>query len=278
MDTQAWYDNLAEPVKKVFDRILEFLPNLVGALALVLIGWVVARLLGMIARRLTTYALRRLGHTGGFETGLESQGRFVSGARLFGALVFWTIFLFFIAAGIEALGLPAVSDLFGAASAYVPRVLLAAAVMLAGILLGEAAWRWVAAATARAGIARGQTLGRAAQGVVFVVAAIIAVDQLGVESAALMIALAITAGSVLGATALAFGIGAGTTVSNVLAAHELHRTHEVGESIRLGELEGEIVEISRTSVILKTPQGRAVVPAKRFSEETSVVLPTRGAR
>jgi small-conductance mechanosensitive channel len=87
-----------------------------------------------------------------------------------------------------------------------------------------------------------------------------------------MLTVAIVAGSTFGAMALAFGLGSGPTVSNIIASYYLHKTYRVGQAIRIGDVRGTILEISPTSVALETAEGRVTVPAKRFTEEISVLL------
>lgn len=266
--TTPWYTRLSEPLERVFDQVVAYAPNILGALAILLIGWVFARVLRFVSRRLATYGLKRLARV----RWVEGESRYEKLPVVMGRFIFWIVMLFFIAAAIEALGLEKVSDLFGGATTYLPRVLLATLIVFAGILLGDLARRWTLRAARGAGIPLAESLGRAAQVVLIAVAVLIALDQLGIESRVLILALAIAAGSTFGATALAFGLGAGPTVSNIIAAHYVRRSYSVGSTVRIGELKGPIMEISRTAVILEAPEGRVMVPARRFAEEVSVLI------
>jgi small-conductance mechanosensitive channel len=78
--------------------------------------------------------------------------------------------------------------------------------------------------------------------------------------------------SALGAASLAFGLGARTAVGNVIAVHYLRKSYRVGDAVRIGSIEGEIAAITRTAVLLETPDGQVEVPASKFSEEISVLL------
>ncbi|MGH9463447.1 MAG: mechanosensitive ion channel domain-containing protein, partial [Vicinamibacteria bacterium] len=60
--------------------------------------------------------------------------------------------------------------------------------------------------------------------------------------------------------------------SNVIASHYLNETYEVGQRIRVSDIEGRIVEIKSTGVIIDTSEGRVFVPAKEFSESISILL------
>jgi small-conductance mechanosensitive channel len=74
----------------------------------------------------------------------------------------------------------------------------------------------------------------------------------------------------LGAVALAFSFGAKTTIANLLAAQSVAQVYNPGDRIRMGDIEGKILRITHTSLILETPEGQTLIPAKRFSEQESV--------
>jgi hypothetical protein len=61
-------------------------------------------------------------------------------------------------------------------------------------------------------------------------------------------------------------------VSNIIASHYLRQIYREGHTIRIGEAQGKISEITNTVVILENSNERLVVPAKEFSEKTSVLL------
>jgi len=79
---------------------------------------------------------------------------------------------------------------------------------------------------------------------------------------------------ILGAIALAFSFGAKTTIANLLAAQSVAQSYNPGDLIRIGDIEGKILRITRTSLILETHDGQTLIPAKRFSEQESVHIST----
>ena len=74
-------------------------------------------------------------------------------------------------------------------------------------------------------------------------------------------------GTLLAGATLAFGFGAKTLVANIIGAQYTRRHCKSGETLKIGELEGVILEITQSSIILDTGAGRAVIPAKKFQEE-----------
>lgn len=271
MDYGKWVTGLSAVFTRLWERVGELLPTLIGALALLLVGWVLARLLrtwtGWLISHLDRLAASRLVRDALRRGGVERPV-----AEAIGATIFWLVLLLFVTAATETLGLPVLTTWLGGLAQYLPRVLVAVLIVIAGLLAGSLARSAVATAAAGAGTAYPELLGRGAQGVILLVAGVTAVDQLGVDSRFLTATLTVIVGAGVAGIALAFGFGARTTVGNILASHYLRQTYEVGHRVRIGAVEGRIVEITPTSVILEGPEGRVLVPAKEFSEAVSVLV------
>ena len=84
--------------------------------------------------------------------------------------------------------------------------------------------------------------------------------------------LTIFVAALAGAVALSFGLGAGSTVANIISARYVRSNYRVGQQIRIMDMEGRILEMLPTGVILDTDKGRTFIPAKIFDQEASVLL------
>lgn len=250
----------------------ELLPNALAAAGSILVGLLLARLLRSWSRRLAAAALTRVGRSAAVHGALERTNMSTAVPKIVGAFVFWLVFLFFAATALETLGLPVVTDSLTRFVQYLPNVLAAALIVAAGLVVGTIVRSLVAAAASSAGVAFASSLGRLAYGVIFLVAIVIALDELGIASGALIVMLAIVSGSVLTGLGLAFGLGARTAVSNIIASHYLAQTFELGQTVRIGDVEGQVADRTPTAIVISTEAGRVMVPAKRFSEENSMLV------
>jgi small-conductance mechanosensitive channel len=132
--------------------------------------------------------------------------------------------------------------------------------------------RAATAGATSAGIAQADGVGQAVQAAALLVAIVVALDQIGIDAQLLVILVTVVVASAFASAGLAFGIGANTTVSNIVAAYYVSQSYAVGQQVRIGDIEGEIVQLMPTAVALSTIDGRVLVPAKRFSEEASTLL------
>ena len=272
MDYTQWAETLSLSFTRLVERGIAFLPSVLTALFLVLLGWLLGRILQKVCERVTRLGLGRLARGIAVRRGLESTGLSHTVPLVVGRVVFWVVFLFFIAGALEKLELDVVRDFLSSLAYYLPRLLLGILVVFVGILAGNLANHALATSTARTGARYAQVLGRMVQGVILLVAIIVAADQIGIQSTLLMVTVAIVLATTMGGAALAFGLGSGPMVSNIIASYYLQKTYRVGQMVRIGEIRGRILEISPTSVVLDGEGGRILIPAKRFSEESSVLM------
>lgn len=268
MLSQDWLAALGE----LMQELRQFLPAMLAAAALVLVGLLIGRLLQNWGRRLTASALHRLSRNVSVRGALDESEMPSAVPKMVGLFVFWLVFLFFAASALEVLGLPVVTDSLSRFVYYLPNVLAAALIVAAGLVIGSVARGAVGAAATSAGVAAGPLLGRLAHAVIILTAGVVALEELGIDSSALVVMITVVFGSILLAIGLAFGLGARSTVSNIISAQHLARTYKVGQTVRIADVEGRIVETTPTAVIVATEAGRVMVPASRFSKENSILL------
>lgn len=270
-----WGDPIVAAASRMLQDFLEYLPHLVGGIATLFVGWLIARL----ARGLTIKML------GGFDrfSGYIGLNRLIPAGRLSEAtvrivanIVFWVIILFFLTSATNLLGLTMFSGWLDRLVAHLPSILSGALIIFAGVVFGNLA-NDAAQTAARNMPPRQRTLlGRSAQAFTLVTMVVIGMDQIGIDITLLITVIAVAIGAILGGLAIAFSLGSRTFVSNLIGARYLGNEYRVGERLRIGQIEGVILEISSVAVVLDTSEGRQVVPAKLFGEQPSLLMQREG--
>lgn len=275
MDLDTYGAALRATFANITDSARLFLPNFLGAVGLLLGGWLLALLLQRLSARVTRRfdGLARRSHV---EGALQRIGVHRPLSEVVGAFVFWTVFLFFVAGATEAFGLPVLSTWLTGLAFFLPRIAAALLVLLAGVLIANFARDAVLAASATANVAYGEALAHIVRTVLLSVAVLIAVNELGIDVTLLTVTLGVVLGATFGGVALAFGLGARTTVSNIIGSHYIRQIIRVGQTVRLGVVQGEVEAITPTAIVLRNDEGRVIVPAKEFNETVSM-LPAVGA-
>lgn len=275
-EIQEWTATLTESVSRVAVQILEHLPAVLGAVVLLLVGWGVARLLRYTTEKLTEKTVVRLAHTRPMDTRVQQPRSYSAAPTIASRIVFWVVLLFFVIAASEVLELEVISSLLTGVTAYLPRLLAGLLILFIGLWLAELTRAVIRRSSSTIGIEQGEILGRLGQILVLLIVFSVAAGQIGIDNTLLVALVAILFGVLLGAIALAFSFGAKTTIANLLAAQSIAQTYSPGDIIRIGNIEGKILRITHTSLILETPEGQTLIPAKRFSEQESVHVSRAG--
>jgi hypothetical protein len=251
--------------------MIGYIPNLVGALLLLLFGWVFARLVRAGAGRLSDALNRLLDRF----MRVDSLTRFrlsPQASKLIGNVAFWLIILFFITAATKVAQLDAFSSWLDRIVAYLPTLLAGGLIILAGYFVSALVRDLVSATLGSAGMAQSELFGSAAQGATFLTAVLIGIDQIGIDVTVLITLIAIVVAAMLAGFSIAFGLGARDFVGNLIGAHYLQLHIQPGQTAAIGGIEGEVLELTPTSVVLATARGRTTIPAKLFNEMATVVM------
>lgn len=271
MNYSNWLEALRSGLAELTQRLSIYLPSILGALALLFGGWILARLLRGLIRRLAR-PLDWLFGSRFVERPLKRLGIERPASEITGEIIFWVVILVFVTAATETLGLPVIATWIGGLAFYLPRLLVGLLILFAGLLAGNLAGDAVRRTATAAGVAQAVLLGQVVQLAIVVIAAVTAVEQLGIDTAFLTSAITIVIGSVIGGAALAFGLGARTHVGNLIASHYLRQLYRTGERVRIAGVEGTLAEIGPTAAVIRTDEGRVLVPAGEFAETVSMLV------
>ena len=136
MELDLWTQSLVTAMTALWTKIANFIPNLFGALVVVLLGFVVAKLLDtLLSKLLAKLGLDRLMGGTGLTKILARVGIKVPISTLIGKIVYWFILLVFLVSAAQSLGLDRVSAALDIFTVYLPKVFGALLVLLAGVLL-----------------------------------------------------------------------------------------------------------------------------------------------
>lgn len=267
----SWLDKVSAASTEMINSVAGYLPNLLGTILLLIAGWVIARIARTAALRLGDGVNRLLDRF--MRAGSLARFRLSPQIiRLISDVAFWLIILFFITAATRIARLEVFSSWLDRIVAYLPTLLAGGLIILAGYLVSVLVRDLVSATLASARVPQSELFGTLAQGATFLTAIIIGVDQIGIDITFLVTIVTLVIGAILASLALAFGLGAKAFVSNLIGAHYLQQQFQPGQTARIGDVEGEILDLTPTSVTLDTAQGRMSVPARFFSEEITVLV------
>ena len=256
-------------VSSITDHVLSYLPNIVGAIALLVVGWLLARLLRVLTWRTARLLDKLIARVVGPGAERLQMG---NASKILGTIVFWVVLLFFATAATEVLGLAPFTDWLSRFVAYLPTFAAGVLIMVAGYAVSRVVADLVGTATPGFTPAQRAGLARVAQVTIVAGAILVGADQIGIKVTFLVVFIAAIAAAISGGLALSVGLGARDYVANLIGAHHLREAVNVGQVVRVGEHEGRVVDITSTALILDTGNDRVNVPARAYNEQAITVV------
>jgi small-conductance mechanosensitive channel len=260
----------ATVIQRAGDQLGEFLPRLGGALLLFLLGLLVARIAGRLTRKaLLRAGLDRVAERAGANELLGRGGLGGSLSALVGAAVRLTIIVIAAFAALTLLGLAFLSDSLNHGVLFIPRLLTALALVLVGLVVGALARAWVERTSAQLDFP--VAVGPVAQVLVVAIFALCAAAEARVAVAPLVVVALVLFGAIAVTLALAFGLGAREVARSLTSGRYARADFAVGQTIRVGDVRGEILRIDAAAVTLQAGDERIRIPNSVVVEQIVVI-------
>ena len=204
---------------------LSFIPQLIGALIILLVGYLIAKALqAIVGRVLEGIGFDRWMERGGIKQFFDRADTKHTPHSILGRLVFWFVFFVAITMAADALGIPQVSAVLAQLIAYIPSIIAAILILILAALL----------ANFLSSIVRGATgsdiLASVARYAIIVYAVFAAVTQLGIAVELTAPTFLIVLGAVALAAAIAFGLGSREVAQDIVEKAYNRRDEVTGDS------------------------------------------------
>lgn len=204
----ATTDIVRESLLTLWGNVASFVPALVAAVVVFLIGWLIAALLGRVAYHIIkALQINRALEGLGLKAAIERGGLKLDAPKFFDELVKWFFIIVFLMAATDIVGLAQVTEFLRTVVFYLPNVIVAAFVVLIGVLLARFLEHSVRVSVKAAKLASANFLALLARWSVLIFSFLIALDQLKVAPEIIRIFVMGVVAMVAVAGGLAFGLG-----------------------------------------------------------------------
>ncbi len=248
------------------EAILGYLPALGTGLLILVIGWLVARLArGLVNQIANRLGFDRLVERTGLTQGLRQADIRQTPTQLAAALVFWILFLNFLLAALNRLGLSEAVQPLQDFIAFLPSIVAGLVTLILGALAAQFIGRAVQGAVAGMGIEFHQTVGNLVRLLLMGVVVIIVIEQMGLDVTLLSNLFTSTLTIVVAGLALAFGLGGREVARNVLAGYYARELFQVGDTVVVDGAEGTLEAIGTLNAEIRVGSDRLTVPNTRLT-------------
>jgi small-conductance mechanosensitive channel len=233
------------------------LPRIAAALALLVIGLLLVAIVGrLLVRALAAAGLDDLAERTGIHDAIARVGLERSFSRVIGVAVRFGLSVVVIFAALSLTGLSFLSQSLNQGVLFLPRLLTAALLLLAGVVISELARDRVDRLAYQMDLPG--PVARGTQIAIIAIFGVTALAQIGVSTELLTLLLTILLGGGALSLSLAFGLGNRDVARAAGAGRYVRGAFEVGQTITIAGHSGEIVSLDSGAAVLRTPQGTSV--------------------
>jgi hypothetical protein len=226
MVVQSWTDVVVGSLQNLWWGVVNYLPNLIGAFVMLIVGLIVAAgLAALVEKILEGVRLDTLLEKVGLKPIFERAGLKLRAAYFFGKLVYWFVVVAFLLAIADSLQLYALSQFLSAVMSYLPNVIAAVLIMLAALVLAHFLRRVVTASVMSAKLHSGPFLGTITWWAITVFGLLTALAQLNIGTEIIQTIITGVIAMLALAGGLAFGLG-----GKDYAAHLLNKLKDRTET------------------------------------------------
>jgi small-conductance mechanosensitive channel len=212
-----WYTITFQSLQSLWHGFLVFIPKLIGAIIVFLIGWFISIGIGkLIAEILKRLKFNRLFEKGVWKEALEKAEFKVDASEFIGAIIKWILVIVFLLAAVEILGLVQFADFLNNVLKYLPNVIVAVLIFVVAVIIAEFVEKIVRAAVEGVKVGYGQIVGIIAKWSIWIFAILAILIQLKIATQLILTLFTGLVAMIALAGGIAFGLGGKEVAGGIL--------------------------------------------------------------
>ena len=259
--------DLADNFSQLVTDFFAVIPNVIGALVVFIIGYLIAKIVaGIIRRALKTIGVDKLGDKLNAIDLVQQNNVTIVPSSLFSKIFYYIILLFVTVLATDVLQVKAVSELMSDLVAYMPNVLVSIILLGIGLLVADSIKGVVTSACESFNIPSAKLIGNVAFFLILIVVLVSALGQLGIETDFIITVLTILIGGVVVAFSLGYGLASKGTMANFLASRS-NEKFKIGDTISINNTKGTIIDMDNNTITLQAENKKIIIPLHKFASE-----------
>jgi len=182
-------------------------------------------------------------------------------------LVYYLILLLVLQISVQTMGISSLSNGLNAILAYMPKLFTAAIVFLIGVFIANIIKNALRSTTESLNIKTGKFISDAVFYFLVVIIALMALSQAGIDTTLITNNLTMLVGGVLLAFMIGFGFASKDLMSSMLSSIYVNESLSIGSKVKIGDIAGEITEMTSTAVIIKSGERKISIPMHKLTSE-----------
>lgn len=260
-------DIVTESLTAMWLEITKIFPNVLGAIIILLIGWLFTRLLVRIIKKALKLAkANKLDDVLNDIEIVEGKKLNFDTIKIVSNFVKWVMYIMLIIMVSDVMNLTMISEQISNLLGYLPQLFAALVIFTIGLILANVIKKGLKSFFESMDLSGAKIISQIVFFLILIFTSITALNQAGVDTEIITSNITLILGAFLLAFALAFGFGAQKVVGDLLRTFYARKTYEIGQEIEFNNVKGKVEAIDGISVTVKTDEGVLVIPIKDIVE------------
>jgi hypothetical protein len=263
---------LINTLESFISKFIEFVPNVVVAMVVIIAGVLIGKILSKVVDKvLTQIGFNKLGDKINEIEAIKKFDLDIKLSKVVGKLLYYFVLLVFIIAAADTLGVPAISNMVLLLVEFIPKIISAAIMVLAGVLLADMLRKFVADLCASFNVSSGKLISSAVFFFVLIIVVIASLAQAGINTSLLEFTFSVLVGGIILAFSIGYGFASKEILLNILSSFYSKNKYRIGQTIEIDGVKGEVIDVDNTTISLKTSDQVTILPLRLLQTHKVVV-------
>jgi len=248
-------------------EITKVFPNIIGALIVVIIGWLIAKIVIRIIKKVLKLAkANKLDDKLNEIEIVEGKQLNFDTVEVVSKFVKWLMYIMIIIMASDIIGLEIISSKISELLGYLPQLFTALVIFILGLLFANFVKKGLKSLFESMDLSGGKMISQVVFFLLLTFISVTAINQAGIDTAIITSNITMIIAAFLLAFAIAFGLGAKHVVGKLMNTFYARKIFEVGQKISFKDKPYIIDEVKSISIVLKNDNGRLIVPINELME------------
>ncbi len=269
VNTEKLQQMVVNNITDQWANIINVLPNLIGAILIVFIGWVFA----FILRKVTVATLKKIGfdrisNDVGMLSVMDNAGFNQQPSHIAGKIIYWLILFMFMVPAADTLGFDDLVQLIKSIVSFLPKLIIAIVILLLGSMFAKFVKDTITNSSLFSNVSASATIANSIYVVIIASIILMALEQLNINTQLLHSIMMLSIAGIVVALALAVGLGARDIAKNLLCGSYARESFSIGTVISFAQYQGKVKEVSTLSTFIELEDGELIsIPNAQLYED-----------
>ncbi len=270
-------NTITQLLQSLLDQFALFLPNFLKAIGLLIVGWILAKVLsGLLRKLLKKIKVDQLAERLNDIDLIGNSNFKLVPSVLLSKILYYLILFVFLIASTDALNINAITQMMTNALNYVPVLLSASFVFIIGLFLADSLKKLIYTACNSLGIPAAGLISNLFFYFIFINVLIVTLTQAKINTEFIQDNLSIILGGIVFAFAIGYGLATKDIAANFVASFYNKGKINLGDTIAIDGIEGIVVEIDTTSMTLVSNNNdKVIIPLSKLNNTSLVIKDTQ---